>query len=86
MPKSSDLNRFCAEAPDDGAGATRDGDGEEVVDGGDVVADRVVIEGGCGTRGFGGMRAAGTAMVTYRRETRGQAEVQSRKASLNRHP
>lgn len=86
VARSSDLNRFCAAAADDGGGATSDGDGDEVVDGGDVVADGVEIEGGGGTRGVGGMRAAGTAMVTYRRETRGQAEVQSRKASLNRHP
>lgn len=67
--RSSDLKRFCAAAtPEDGGGATRDGDGDEVVDGGDVVADGVEIEGGGGTRGVGGMRAAGTAMVTYRRE------------------
>lgn len=86
VASSSDLKRFCAATPDDGGGAMRDGDGDEVVDGGDVVADGVEIEGGGGTSGVGGMRAAGTAMVTYRRETRGRAEVQSRKASLKRHP
>lgn len=89
VARSSDLKRFCAAAtpPDDGGGATRDGDGDEVVDGGDVVADGVEIEGGGGTRGVGGMRAAGTAMVTYKEgDGRGRAEVQSRKASLKRHP
>lgn len=45
-------------------GGARDGDGDEVVDGGDVVAEGVEIGGG-GTRGVGGISAAGTAMVTY---------------------
>lgn len=60
VARSSDLNRF---GPDGGA---RDGDGDEVVDGGDVVAEEVEIGGG-GIRVVGGIRAAGTAMVTYRR-------------------
>ena len=71
VARSSDLNRFCP-GPDGGA---RDGDGDEVVDGGDVVAEGVEIGGG-GTRGVGGISAAGTAMVTYRRGKR-VAEVQS---------
>lgn len=62
VARSSDLNRFC---PGPGGGA-RDGDGDEVVDGGDVVTEGVEIGGG-GTSGVGGIRAAGTAMVTYRR-------------------
>lgn len=62
VARSSDLNKVCP-GPDGGA---RDGDGDEVVDGGDVVADGVEIGGG-GTRGLGGISAAGTAMVTYRR-------------------
>lgn len=64
VARSSDLNRFCP-GPDGGA-RDRDGDGDEVVDGGDVVAEGVEIGGG-GTRVVGGIRAAGTAMVTYRR-------------------
>lgn len=63
VARSSDLNRFC---PGPDGGAARDGDGDEVVDGGDVVAEEVEIGGG-GTRGVGGIRAAGTAMVTYGR-------------------
>lgn len=62
VARSSDLNKVCP-GPDGGA---RDGDGDEVVDGGDVVAEGVEIGGG-GTRGLGGISAAGTAMVTYRR-------------------
>lgn len=52
----SDRNRFCPE------GAT-EGEGEEVVEGEDVA--EVVEIGGCGTSGVGGIKAAGTAMVTY---------------------
>lgn len=62
VARSSDLNKVCP-GPDGGA---RDGDGDEVVDGGDVVAEGVEIGGG-GTRGLGGISVAGTAMVTYRR-------------------
>lgn len=80
VARSSDLNNVCP-GPDGGA---RDGDGDEVVDGGDVVAEGVEIGGG-GTRGLGGISAAGTAMVDLQ-EGKRVAEVQSRKPSLPRHP
>lgn len=56
VARSSERNRFCPE------GAI-EGDGGEVIDGGEVVAERVEIEGGW-TRGVGGIKAAGTAIVT----------------------
>ena len=56
VASNSERKRFCP------GGTPRDGDGEEVVDDGDVVAG-VEIGGGGGIRGLCGIKAAGTAMV-----------------------
>lgn len=81
VARSSDLNRFWP-GP---VGGARDGDGDEVVDAGDVVADGVEIGGG-GTSGVGGIRAAGTAMVTYERGKESSPKFKVKKPACRETP